>query len=58
MMVSLRDQRCTGQKIWEYGVTYAVKSTPAVAGNTVYVGADDYGVYAIDLRPARKSGIT
>ena len=37
----------TGAKIWEY-TTSTVRSSPAVSGNTVYVGSGDGNVYALD----------
>ena len=41
----------TGKLLWTYTTGNKVESSPAVAGNMVYVGNDDGYVYALPRRP-------
>jgi len=38
----------TGERVWSHRTAGALSSSPAVRGNVVYVGSDDYRLYAIN----------
>jgi outer membrane protein assembly factor BamB len=38
----------TGDRVWWFNAGAAIQSSPAVAGNTVYVGSSDHKLYALN----------
>jgi outer membrane protein assembly factor BamB len=44
----------TGQKVWEFATGSHLESTPAVADGTVFFGAGDDGVYALEAATGRR----
>jgi outer membrane protein assembly factor BamB len=45
--------RATGEERWRFPANDWVRSSPTVAGETVYVGADTGSVYALDVSTGR-----
>ena len=47
-----------GSKIWSFKTGGQVISSPAVAGNTAFIGSNDGNVYAVDAVSGKKSGLS
>jgi hypothetical protein len=41
-------ERASGTRAWEFATRGAIHSSPALAGDTLYIGSDDRRLYALD----------